>query len=327
MSYYSKYTSIPILEDVDIENFIKREFQFDPNVLTSKHKMHDFNKSMTNLDFILKMSGEKMETFDTISTYSGYNTLMGTTIKGNDGEEYISIFGTLIPVRKVKALKTLTFVMGRLLLGFLINRFVDMKLSKFTINTLTRNMRNKKFVDHLRSEIAKVYLKNKNYTPCSGSQFKDTDIFNYMLAEYRDKTAQEIAKKVTVKSFDILISVIVSDAVNIPAGGLLAIPLKALMTYAGINLNGFGAVYHLVTDLGGQAISMDLILHRSGFVLNNMSIYCFNKYNDLIEVPIKEPPYDTYKLTVKEAKQILSKFSKAYDINIFKKDVKKLCMN
>ena len=329
MSYYSKYTCTPILEDTDFKNFLDDILRNEWDTLKSRQEISIINKINTPLNFFLNMSGDKIERSYDMGVASGYNTPLDEkntkTFKGTDGEEYITIFGALVPVRKIKALKKLTFIMGRLLIGFLINRFADMKLSKFTINKLSNNMKNKKFVKHLQQEIQGVYKKHPNYSPCNESQFKKTPIYNYMLAEYRDKTSEEVLKKVSIKSFDILIGVIVSDLVPLPGSNLLAIPIRAALTYAGVRLNGLGSIYHLVTDLGGQVMKMDLILAKDGFRLSNMAIFCFNKESNLIQVDIKDPPYDTYKMTTKEAKEILNKYINSTDLKIFKRGVKELC--
>lgn len=321
MSYYNKYSSIPLHESTDFLKYICSISEINPDDFESGKDMAVFSANSTNLNFMLNLPKDKLENVLKFGTMSGNNFVF----TGNDGEKYRNIFGAIVPERKVQALKKLSFIMGRLLIGFFINRFADMKLSKFTINKLSNNMKNKKFVHHLQSEIQKVYKKHTSYSPCNASQFKSTPIFNYMLAEYRNRSVEEVAKKVSIKSFDALITAIASNAVTLPASGLLAIPIKALMTYAGVRLNGFGAVYHLITDLGGQVIKMDLILANDGFRLSNMAIFCFDKNGKLIQVDIKDPPYDSYKLTHEEIKSILRKFSKSLNLDIFKKEVKQLC--
>lgn len=322
MSYYSKYTSTPTNIDTEFIKTVCKIGEIDWNALNSRKDLSKINRLSTELNFLVNIKSINYDRIEKISKMTGSNFVF----TGKDGEKYRSIFGAIIPERKVQALKKLSFIMSKLLLGFFINRFADMKLSKFTISMINRNQKNKEFVRFLRNEIESVYKKHPTYTACNAAQFKNTPIYNYMLAEYRNKNAEDIAKNVSVKAFDALITAIVSNAVNLPAGGLFAIPVKMLLTYAGVRLNGFGAMYHLITDLGGQVIKMDLILANDGFRLTNMAIFCFDKNGKMIQVDIKDPPQESYRLTLKEMKEILRKYTNSLNLDIFKKEAKQLCM-
>ena len=91
----------------------------------------------------------------------------------------------------LEATKLLCATLVKAFVGYFIIMFVDAKLSKFAVNTIKRNQENKPLFDFISKEVEAVYRKHRDYTPCSGEQFKKTSIFNYMLAEWRDKTAKE----------------------------------------------------------------------------------------------------------------------------------------
>lgn len=310
MGYYNKYISIPLHEEELQNDYLKSILPIDALKLKSKRdKTYKPINIKNNKDLISLAYSKDFKT---------------ETFIGPDGKEYRYVLGMIVPEKKIRALKNIALITGKLLIGFIIVRFADMQLSKFTINTLSNNMKNKKFKEFLQSEIQRVYKENPTLSPCSGEQFKNTPIYNYMLAEWRDRNAQDIAKKLTAKVIDNLITIIVSDAITLPGSSVFAIPVKAMLTYAGVRMEGMGAMYNLITDINGHTISMKLILTKYGFKLTDLRMYCFDKYGNMIEKDLKDPPYDTYKLDNDDIKKILNKFGKSNNLDLFKEEVKKI---
>lgn len=310
MGYYSRYITVPIHEQQIQNEYLRSILPIESLKLKSKqHKPYKSLNIKNNNDLLSLACSKDFKT---------------ESFKGPDGKEYVYVLGMIIPEKKIRALKNIALISAKLIIGFLIVKFVDMQLSKFTINKLSNNMKNKKFKEFLQSEIKRVYDKNPSLRPCSGKQFKETPIYNYMLAEWRDRNGEEIAKKLTAKVIDNLITIIVSDAFKLPGSSIFALPVKAMLTYSGVRMEGMGALYNLVTEVNGQTISMKLIMTEYGLKLTDLRLYCFDKHGNMIEKNLKDPPYDSYKLDTQDIKQILRKFGKSNNLDLFKEEVKKL---
>lgn len=231
-----------------------------------------------------------------------------------------------LPPEKQKALKVLFAITVKLIVGHIIRTFVDVNLSKFTIKTLTQTMNNKKLVDFLRNEINSVYEKHPTYKKCSAEEFKETTLFNYMAAEWRDKTEKEIAKNIGKKAIDDAITVLFARGIPIPGSSVLAIPVKMMLTYIGVNI-GIGSVYTIAFELDGSTISVGVNYTRIGFTLTDLKLYCFKDSSKLVSVELKEPPKDIYKLDIDTAKEILKKYGANDKLDSLKKEVQKLNEN
>ena len=310
MGYYTRYVRVPVQENSISNEYLNSILPIEALRLKSKRDKTYKPIKLKNINDVISLAYS-----DSFKTES---------FTGPDGKEYRYVLGMIVPEKKIRALQKIALISCKLFIGFLIVKFADMQLSKFTINKISKNMKNKRFVEFLKNEIKRIYDKHPDYRPCSGEQFKKTPIYNYMLAEWRNRNSQEIARKLTAKVIDNLISIIVSDAIKLPGSSVFAIPIKAMLTYAGVKMEGMGALYNLVTEINGQTMSMKLILAKEGFKLTDFRLYCFDKYGNMIEKDMKDPPYDSYRLETNDMKEILNKFGKSNDLELFKKEVKRL---
>ena len=176
--------------------------------------------------------------------------------------------------------------------------------------------------DFINKEVEAVYRKHRDYTPCSAKQFEDTPIFNYMLAEWRDKTAKERAKLAAYKTLD---GVILASFNKIPIPGavVLSIPFKMMLTYIGCDI-GAGSVYTIAAEVDGNTLSFGINFRPIGFTLSNISLYTFNPEGKLISTPIKNPPEKLYKITQSDVDKILDKFGRDSGLETLKKWVKSI---
>ena len=223
---------------------------------------------------------------------------------------------------KIKAAKTISAIMAKLIIGHFITIFVDTKLSEFAIRTIRKNQRNKKLFNFINNEIEKVYKNHPDYKPCSAEQFKKTSIYDYFMSDWRDKTAKEKAKILGYASIDNAITVIVKKSIPLPGSAVLAIPVKMLLTYCGFNL-GIGSVYNIALEINGETIAFGIDYRPIGFILSNLILYTF-KDNKLIATRLKNPPESLYKITVDDAKKIIEKYGADDNFDKLKKDIQKI---
>lgn len=292
MSYFKKYTSTKPYEDEEICNYLISLLPKSPSKLDSYeyiiNKQGKINANI-DLDNLKKILNDKL---------SYYSSMLDEPLK-----KIMKVYD--LPEEKLWIVKRLLFLTTKMIIGKFIVTFTDTQLSKFTMNKLSKNFKNKQFVNFLENEIDNVFKLHPNYLRCNGKQFIDTPIFNYMLAEWRDKELEDNAKLLGIKALDSAITAIVSNAVPLPGSSILAIPLKMAMTYCGFKFGQIGSLSNIAVDLNGNAISMGFILTPTGFRITNTLLYCFKPNGKLIAVPLKDPPERAYKLTVQDAKQIL----------------------
>lgn len=292
MSYFKKYSSTKPYEDKEICNYLISLLPKSPSELDSYDKyISKYEKINNNIDInsLKKVLDNKLKY---------YSSMLDEPLK-----KLMQLYQ--IPEEKLWIVKRLLFLTTKMIIGKFIVTFTDVQLSKFTMNKLSKNFKNKQFVDFLENEIENVFKNHPKYLRCNGRQFIDTPIFNYMLAEWRDKSLEDNTKLLGIKVLDSAITAIVSNTVPLPGSSVLAIPLKMVMTYCGFKLGQIGSLSNIVVDLNGNAISMGFIITPTGFRITNTLLYCFKPDGKLIAVPLKDPPERIYRLTVKDAKQIL----------------------
>lgn len=308
MGYFKTYASVKPYEDEEISKYIMSLIPKSPQELSLDR---GFRQQKVNVNF----------DFDSIKQYLSdkinyYSSMLDEPLK-----KVLRLYG--LPEERVFILKRVLFLTAKMILGKFIVTFTDTQLSKFAMNKLTKNFHNKQLVGFLEDEIDKVFKKHPDYLRCNGKQFTDTPIFNYMFAEWRDKTIDENAKLLGVKALDSLITAIVTNAVPLPGSSVLAIPLKMVLTYCGFRLGQIGSLSNIVVDLNGNAISMGLIITPTGFRITDTRLYCFKPNGDLIAIPLQDPPDRAYKLTVKDAKGILKDYEKDMRLDYLKQEVRK----
>lgn len=222
---------------------------------------------------------------------------------------------------KEEAAKTLLKFTAKILLGHLITLFVDIQLSKFTVNVIRENQKNKRLFKYIKSQVDLVYHKHPDYMSCSAEEFSKSSIFNYMIAEWREKTAKERAKLLAYKSIDSLITIVVSDIVPIPGSSTLAIPVKMVLSYIGVR-GIIGSLYNIALEIDGNTISFGVDLRPDGFLLTNLILYTFNPEKKLIGTYLPDPPEHYYQITQDDIDDILDRYGEDSNLDILRKEVK-----
>jgi len=222
---------------------------------------------------------------------------------------------------KDEAAKVLLTFTAKILLGHLITLFVDIQLSKFTVNTIRKNQKNKKLFRYINSQVDLVYHKHPDYTSCNAEEFMKSPIFDYMISEWREKTNQERLKLLSYKSIDALITILVSDIVPVPGSSTLAIPVKMVLSYLGVR-GIIGSLYNIALEIDGNTISFGVDLKPNGFLLTNLILYTFNQEKKLIGTYLPDPPEQYYQITDEDIDEILDKYGEDQNLDILRKEIK-----
>lgn len=229
-----------------------------------------------------------------------------------------------IPQHKMtreEAVIVLATIGAKILIGHLIVLFVDLKLSQYTVNIVRQNQRNKKLFNFINSQVELVYRKYPNYKSCNAKEFMKTSIFQYMLAEWRDKTAKERFKLLGYKSADAAITALVSNAIPIPGSPIFAIPVKMVMSYCGVR-GIIGSLTNIALEIDGNTISFGLDVGPNGWVFSNLVLYAFNSEKKLVGISLKDPPESYYQVTNKDIEEIIHKYGDDTNLDSIKKEVK-----
>ena len=223
---------------------------------------------------------------------------------------------------KEEAVLVLAKVGAKVLLGHIITLFVDLKLSQYTVTVVRKNQKNKKLFNFINSQVDLVYRKHPEYTSCNAKEFMQTSIFQYMLAEWREKTAKERAKLLGYKSLDSAISALVINLVPIPGSPLLVIPIKMVLSYCGIR-GIIGSFTNVALEIDGNTISFGLDVGPNGWVFSNLILYTFNPEKKLIGINLKDPPESYYQVTNEDIEEIIQKYGDDTDLDTIRKEVNK----
>lgn len=222
---------------------------------------------------------------------------------------------------KDEAAKFLLTFTAKILLGHLITLFTDIQLSKFTVNIIRKNQKNKKLFRYINSQVDLVYHKHPDYTSCNAEEFMKSSIFAYIISEWREKTTKERLKLLSYKSIDGLITGLVSDIVPVPGSSTLAIPVKMVLSYLGVR-GIIGSLYNIALEIDGNTISFGVDLRPNGFLLTNLILYTFNQDKKLIGTYLPDPPEHYYQITDEDIDEILDKYGEDQNLDIFRKEIK-----
>lgn len=222
---------------------------------------------------------------------------------------------------KEEAVLVLAKVGAKILLGHLIVLFVDIKLSQYTVSVVRENKRNKKLFDFINSQVDMIYRKHPEYTSCNAQEFMKTSIFQYMLAEWREKSAKERAKLLGYKSIDAFITGLVTNLVPIPGSTILAIPVKIVMSYCGVR-GIIGSLTNIALEIDGNTISFGLDVGPNGWVFSNLILYALNPEKKLIGIPLKDPPEAYYQVTNKDIEEIIDRYGDDTNLEKIRKEIK-----
>ena len=230
------------------------------------------------------------------------------------------------PKTKEEALLRLTVVITKILVGFIINKYANLALSKIAIREMKKTTNNKYIMNFIYKQIDSVYRKHKNYTPCNAKKFMKSSMFNYMCAEFRDKRAKEIAKYIGGLSIQNAIKIVSADVFPFKGSIVLALPIKIAFGYCGVYMSG-GSIYDLLAEVKDNVIGFGITYRPGAFVMNNLTVYSFKDGDKMVATHVQDPPEKYFKITVEEAKEILRKFGN--DIGLtglksVKEEVKKI---
>lgn len=215
-----------------------------------------------------------------------------------------------------QAIKSVSIVIAKIIIGSIIERFVDNKVNNLALKVVMNSESNKGLADFIEKEISKVYIKHPNYKICTLEQFKRTSIFEYVISEWRDKDSREIALQARKHIFDAALKAALAEGIPVPGSVVLMYPIKAALHYWGFDIGT--SITELVVSYKSHCLSIGIHLRPIGYVLNNIVLYSFKDKNKLVATNLKDPPEDLYKITNEEAKKILKKYE---DTSLIYRDI------
>jgi hypothetical protein len=96
-----------------------------------------------------------------------------------------------------------------------------------------------------------------------------------------------------------------------------------MLAYAGMPF-GYGTVANLAISIDGgkNTICISLDFKPDGFRIVTLVLFTWGKDRRLIQTKLTPPPYKTYKLTTKDAKEIITDYQTG-DLDQYKEEMKK----
>lgn len=205
-----------------------------------------------------------------------------------------------------QAIRNMSGILGKIVIGLIIHLFVRHKIKNFTLQFIKESEKNKQLVRFIEKEIEKVYAKHPEYEICTLEQFKKTSMFNYIASEWRDKDTRQVSLHIRKHAVEIATEVILTEAIPIPGSTALIYPTIAMLYYMGLD---FGtSIMEVIVNFNSYCLSIGINLRPIGFVLNNLVLYSFKDKTKLVGTDLTDPPEDLYKVTVAEAKEFVKKY-------------------
>lgn len=221
----------------------------------------------------------------------------------------------------VEIVKNLSLAIGRLIVTRFITLFVDEKMSKLAIDKITQNSKNAKLMSFIKKQTEMIYKKHPNAHSITLKQFMDSGIWEYSIAEFRDKTIKENAKKISIKAIDSLINAICNVESPWPINIVLAIPVKAILVYCGFNI-GITGLTNIAVHTNNNTYIMGINYRPCGFTISNIQVFTRNEKETLIAYDLPDPPEELYRITKQDVDDVFEKYSKD-DIEKLKGDVER----
>ena len=226
------------------------------------------------------------------------------------------------PQNRQEAIRTLSIIGLKVIVNHITGILVDMNLSKYTINTLKKHKKNEKLFNFINNEVKDVFKANPGYRPCSAKQFEKTNMWQFLLSEWRNKSGKDKAHYVARHSFDNLVSIVLADIIPIPGAATIISPiLKSALQYIGADLL-LRPLYNIVVEIDGNTLSFGLTYKPVGFAFTDITLYTFNKEGKLVASHLKNPPESLYRITEKDARGILNKMGWDASLDRLKSEVK-----
>lgn len=206
-----------------------------------------------------------------------------------------------------EAFRRLSILAAKLVISQFLYVLMTKKMAKFGAYIIEKNKRNEKMVAAIDSEVSKVYMQHPEYKPCSLESFTRTSYWKRMTAKYRDKNAKEIAKLFGWKSLNVAIRSAIRSIWKSPFSRLLVPPVKIVLAYMGFKFYT-GTICNLALsfDDGKNTVGVGLDFKPSGFRITSLVLFTWTKDRRLVQTFLEPPPYNTYRITKKDAKEIMN---------------------
>jgi hypothetical protein len=222
-----------------------------------------------------------------------------------------------------EAVRRAAILASKLIISQFLYMMMVKKMDSYGAYILNKNRKNQAMIDSIQQEVDKVYIKRPDYKPCSLESFSKTSLWKRITAKYRDKTAKDIAELVGWKTLNMAVTSAVRYLWRSPFSKLLVPPVRVMLAYAGMPF-GYGTVANLAISIDGgkNTIGISLDFKPDGFRIVTLVLFTWGKDRRLIQTKLTPPPYKTYKLTTKDAKEIITDYQTG-DLDQYKEEMKK----
>ena len=185
----------------------------------------------------------------------------------------------------------------------LLKMFIVRNLEKLAVNKLDKHFHNGQVTDWFDQQIEKVYQENPNYQPLSIEEFKKTSIWQRNAAEWRDKTKNQIIRRLSYRMLTILITILCAK-IPLPGAFLYSIPARIILAYIGIRI-AFGSISHMVVQHGKDSLILGISLTKAGFEITNPELFVRRKSDQkIVRIFLPDPPKKIYEITEQDIHEI-----------------------
>ena len=222
-----------------------------------------------------------------------------------------------------EALRRAAILSAKLIISQFLYVFMIKSMNKYGAFILDKNKKNTKMIAAIQKEVDAVYKKCPTYSPCSIESFARSSYWKRMTAKYRDKSAKDIAELFGWKTLNAVVRTAVRHIWKSPFSKLIVPPVKIMLAFVGVPF-GIGTVCNLAfsIDDGKNTIGIGLDFKPSGFRISSLVLFTWSKDRRLIQTKLTPPPYNTYRISTKDAKEIMEKFRDG-DLQQLKEEYKK----
>lgn len=181
---------------------------------------------------------------------------------------------------------------------FVIENFVNITFKNICIARFKKNKYNKDFLNFISNEINRLNKEHPEFTKCSYTQFKDSEIYKRILAQWRGSDT-------AIKKLSYIFSIVENYAVKAIShsigihpiiSALMYIPVKIFLSLLGIRLTE-SSITDIICEFDGNMIKFNIDISTKGFVISNIYLYMINENNNIAALKMDTPPNNIYDLS------------------------------
>lgn len=210
--------------------------------------------------------------------------------------------GAWFNTARALGLRTVLTSLSALVIWHLLKVFGVICFKKYAKTHLNENFRNGALAKWFNAQLEKIYREHPNYTNLRITEYRKTGRFNKNMAEWRDKTAKQIIRKIPKKTFDIVLHSL-CKRIPLPGAFLYSIPAKLILAYMGVSIAS-GSLHYFLLEFHGSTVIIGLTITRLGFELCDPHVFV-KRVNDgkIVKIDLPKVPPELYKITKQDILQ------------------------